>query len=321
MTFSRLGLVEVVTQDRVNKIGLRDFELVRGSLGELLIIVCNDDGFIFVWERPGAHITVQFATSAGVALHVVTLLAKRLPILEVVRAVSRPRNPVVRAELYVRFLPSARGASVAVFLFDCPPVILAWLRSRLSLRPDFQALQLRHWLEKFDRHGLSWKMLPACSIQTKVPRLKQLSTNSKRSGMWGYGSRVTLSARAFLTTVKEYSLSDLIDRRFPISSILTAANCLGIIRRERRAGRKLDPAFMKSLSQTLRFWFSVAEALGTPKRRAIAPRYAPKLASIKAATLTDQYYVARNLTWNECEKLMGFPEGWTVGEGDSLATP
>ena len=27
------------------------------------------------------------------------------------------------------------------------------------------------------------------------------------------------------------------------------------------------------------------------------------------ATLTDQYYVARNLTWDECEKLMGFPEG------------
>jgi len=30
--------------------------------------------------------------------------------------------------------------------------------------------------------------------------------------------------------------------------------------------------------------------------------------------------VARNLTWTECEKLMGFPDGWTVGEGDSLAT-
>jgi len=26
------------------------------------------------------------------------------------------------------------------------------------------------------------------------------------------------------------------------------------------------------------------------------------------------------LTWTECEKLMGFPDGWTVGEGDSLAT-
>ncbi|MGH9513528.1 MAG: hypothetical protein ACRD2U_15465 [Terriglobales bacterium] len=45
----------------------------------------------------------------------------------------------------------------------------------------------------------------------------------------------------------------------------------------------------------------------------------PKLESIKEATLTDQYYVARNLTWNECEKLMGFPEGWTVDEDGSSA--
>jgi hypothetical protein len=180
---------------------------------------------------------------------------------------------------------------------------------------------LRPLLDKFDRHGLSWKMSRALSVQTAAPLLSQLSANSKRSGIWGYGLRVTLSARVFPTTGKGYSLSALIDRRFPISSILTAANCLGIMRREERAGRKLDRAFAESLSQTLRFWSNVAEALGIPRPRAIAPRYAPKLADIKAATLTGQYYVARNLTWTECEKLMGFPEGWTAGEGDSLATP
>jgi len=179
---------------------------------------------------------------------------------------------------------------------------------------------LQRLLDKFDRYGLCWKMLPASSAQTEAVPLSQLSTNSKRSGIWGYGLRVTLSARVFPTIEKEYSLSALIDRRFPISSILTAANCLGIIRREERAGRKLDQVFAESLSRTLRFWFNVAEALGIPRQRAIAPRYAPKLESIKAATVTDQYYVARNLTWTECEKLMGFPDGWTVGEGDSLAT-
>ena len=179
---------------------------------------------------------------------------------------------------------------------------------------------LPHLLEKFDQNGLSWKMFQVSSAPMAERPLTQLSTNSKRSGIWGCGLRVTLSARAYLTTVKEFSLSALIDRRFPISSILTAANCLGIIRREKRGGRELDPVFKESLSQTLRFWSNVAEALGTPKRKAIAPRYAPKLESIKEATLTDQYYVARNLTWNECEKLMGFPEGWTVSEGDSLAT-
>ena len=178
---------------------------------------------------------------------------------------------------------------------------------------------LLDWLPRFNQAGLSWKMCRGSSVRTREPRLSQLSTSSKRSGIWGFGSRVTLSARAFPTAVKECSLSALIKRRFPMSSILTAASCLGILRREERAGRTLDPIFEESLSQTLRFWFSVAEALGTPKQRAIAPRYAPKLEDIKGVTLTDQYYVARNLTWDECEKLMGFPDGWTVDAGDSLA--
>lgn len=180
--------------------------------------------------------------------------------------------------------------------------------------------RLQRLLEKFDRLGLSWRMSRGSSALTAGPLLTKLSPNSKRSGIWGYGLRVTLSARAFPITGNGSSLSDLIDRNFPISSILTAANCLGIMRREERAGRQLDPVFQESLSQTLRFWFSVAEALGTPRQRAIAPRYAPKLESIKEATPTGQFYVARNLTWTECERLMGFPDGWTAGEGDSLAT-
>lgn len=177
-------------------------------------------------------------------------------------------------------------------------------------------------LENLRLNGLSWKMCQAYSAQTKGPRLRQLSTSWKRSGIWGFGSRATFATRASLKIEKEYSLSEVISPIVSTNSILTAANCLGIIRRERRAGRggKLDPIFRKSLFQTLRFWFSVAEASGLPKREATAPRYVPKLDAIKAATQIDQYYVARNLTWDECEKLMGFPEGWTVAEGDSLAT-
>ncbi len=177
-------------------------------------------------------------------------------------------------------------------------------------------------LDKLRQDGLSLKMSRDYSAPTEGKPLRQLSTSSKRSGIWGPGFRATLSARVFPTTEREYSLSEVISRKVPISSILTAANCLGVIRRERRAGRggKLDPIFRKSLFQTLRFWFNVAEASGIPRHEAIAPRYAPKLESIKEAIQTDQYYVARNLTWTECEKLMGFPEGWTVAEGDSLAT-
>lgn len=142
-------------------------------------------------------------------------------------------------------------------------------------------------------------------------------------GYLGDGLRATSLILDCHNIENAYSLSPVINPIVHTNSILTAANCLGIIRRERRAGRggKLDPIFRKSLFQTLRFWFSVGEVSGTPKPTTIAPRYVPKLEDIKAVIQTDQFYVARNLTWNECEKLMGFPEGWTVEEGDSLATP
>ncbi len=181
--------------------------------------------------------------------------------------------------------------------------------------------RLWSWLEKFNQNGWSWKMCRDYSQQNKEKPLKQLSTRWKRMGIWGAGYRVTLSMRAYPTTETEYSLSQVLDPKVPITSLLTAANCLGIIRRENRAGRKLDPIFVKALSETLRLWYNVAVASGIPWQKASAPRYVPKLEAIKEAIQTDQYCVARNLTWTEWEKLMGFPPGWTVVEGDSLAMP
>lgn len=175
--------------------------------------------------------------------------------------------------------------------------------------------------QKLIHRGLSWKMCRASSQQNKEPPLRQLSTKWKRMGIWGDGYRVTLPMQAYPTIETEYSLSQVIDQNVLITSLLTAANCQGILRREERAGRKLDPHFKKALTETLRLWCNVAEVSGTPLQVAFAPRYVPKLESIREVIRTDQYYVARNLTWTECEKLMGFPPGWTVAEGDSLVTP
>ncbi len=177
------------------------------------------------------------------------------------------------------------------------------------------------WLEKFSQNGWSWKMCRVCSRQSKEKLLRQLSTRLKRTGIWGDGYRVTLSIRAYPTIETEYSLSQVLDQKVPITSLLTAANCLGILRRENRASRKLDPMFVKALSETLRLWYNVAVASGTPWQKASAPRFVPKQDDIKEAIQTDQYCVARNLTWTEWERLMGFPPGWTVVEGDSLAMP
>lgn len=176
-------------------------------------------------------------------------------------------------------------------------------------------------LERVNRSGSSWRMCRGSSRQTAEPLLRQLSSGLKRMGIWGGGFRATSPMRAFPTTGIAYSLSQVISRTVPISSLLTATNCLGILRRERRAGRALDPVFEAALTETVRLWSSVAEVSDIPRHRVFAPRFAPKLEDIKAAIRTDRFCVARNLTWDECERLMGFPEGWTAVAGDSLATP
>ncbi len=174
---------------------------------------------------------------------------------------------------------------------------------------------LQSLLEQFDRLGLSWRMSRASSAQTEESAFESVIDELEEIGYMGvWFTCNTLSAglphsreRVFLVGSYRSELS----HQFYFDS----GELLRDDSPRKARGTETGPDLQESLSQTLRFWSNVAEALGTPKQRAIAPRYAPKLESIKEATLTDQYYVARNLTWNECEKLMGFPEGWTVGRG------
>ena len=177
------------------------------------------------------------------------------------------------------------------------------------------------WLEKFSRNGWSWKMCRVSSRQTAEPLLSQLSTKWKKAGIWGAGQRATLSISVCPKTANVSSLSQALDPTVHISSLLTAANCTGIIRREEKNGRAIPALFKASLEANIRLWCSAVEASGTPKDRAFAPRFAPKPEAIKEAIRTDQYFVARNLTYNEWERLMGFPAGWTVEEGGSSVMP
>ena len=176
--------------------------------------------------------------------------------------------------------------------------------------------RLWHWLGRFAQNGWSWRMSQGSSPRKGEERLSKLPTSWKKAGIWVDGYRVTFPMLAYPITGIEYSLSQVLEPTVPLKSLLTAANCEGIMRREKRWGRTLDPRFEKALKETLRLWSNVAEASGTPWRVASAPRYVPKLEAIKAVIQTDQYCVARNLTWTECETLMGFPAGWTVVEED-----
>ena len=165
--------------------------------------------------------------------------------------------------------------------------------------------------------GSSSKTYRASSPPTAGKPLSQLSTRLKKAGIWGGGQRVTLSTLVSPKTVVESSLSQVLEATVPITSLLTAANCAGILRREERNGREVPPQMREALENTIRLWCNVGEALGTPREAMFAPRYAPKLESIREVTPTGQYSVARHLTWRECERLMGFPDDWTVVEADS----
>lgn len=141
-TSSSFISVEVVTQNPVYEIRLRDFMFVSGSLDEFLVVVPDDDRLVFCWVCPRAYLADQIASSACGALAVVTLLAERLKVLQVVGAVTGARNLVVGAELYVRLLAAAGRALVSVLLFEFFPIGAAKLRSRFPLLTRFQALQL-----------------------------------------------------------------------------------------------------------------------------------------------------------------------------------
>jgi hypothetical protein len=137
-----LGLIKMSAQDVVHEMGLWDFGLVGRSLHELFVVVCDDELLIFLREGPGANAAIQCTSLTGVALYVVTLLAERLPIAKLVRAVPGAGYSVVRAELHFWFLFPARRASVAVFLLERGPIFLAQLCPRLTLLAHIQVLQL-----------------------------------------------------------------------------------------------------------------------------------------------------------------------------------
>ena len=135
-------LIKVVAQNPINEIRLRDLPLIGLSLNEFLIVVRNDQLLIVGRKRPRTNMAVQRASSACVALGIVALLAERLPVAELIGAVSGPWNFVVRAELNIRFLSATGCAFVAVLLIQFSPVGRPRFGSWLPLLAYLQALQL-----------------------------------------------------------------------------------------------------------------------------------------------------------------------------------
>jgi hypothetical protein len=99
-----LCLVEMIAQNQIYQLGLREFPLLGASSHELLVVVRNCDELIVLWKGPTTHTAVELTATTRTAFEIVALLAERLPVLHVVRTPSRPGAPMVRAQLNFRFL-------------------------------------------------------------------------------------------------------------------------------------------------------------------------------------------------------------------------
>ena len=138
----RLLFIEMIAENPVNKIGFSDSPFSSGPPNKFPVVVRNHNLLVFLRESPRAYLAMQLATTASIALGIVALFAERLIISRIVRAISKARDFVIRAEFYIWFLLAAVGAFVAVLLFELFPFSIARFIPWLACLAYFQALQL-----------------------------------------------------------------------------------------------------------------------------------------------------------------------------------
>ncbi len=132
----------MITENEVDKVGLRKFPFFGISTKQLLILVRDRDWLVVLGESPTTLIAVEFTSLAHAALQVVALLTKGLPISLVTGTPSGSGLTMVRTQLYIGLLPPAVTTAVSILLFERFPFFFRKLCSGLPLGPYLQADQL-----------------------------------------------------------------------------------------------------------------------------------------------------------------------------------
>lgn len=152
----------------------------------------------------------------------------------------------------------------------------------------------------------SWRTFRASSAPMPAATLGRSSASWGNSGMGGPSGWWTLSGSECPSdeggcSSSPSTLSDILMREAPPRYSLSARAAAGIIRRSERRGRELPGELATAL-----------EALATqpmPSR----PRQVN--GEVQSETISPSSWTVRRLTPTECERLMGWPDGWTVVEG------
>jgi len=137
-------------------------------------------------------------------------------------------------------------------------------------------------LSNADLGGSCWKMSLDSSVPTAALISDGFSMKWSNSGMAFRGELWTLATSESPSDADECSLSQVLNPTAPARFSLSARAASGILRRANRRGKVLPAALQTAL-----------EAIGTEQ---------------------PQSNQVRRLTPTECERLMGWPDGWTISD-------
>jgi len=145
-----------------------------------------------------------------------------------------------------------------------------------------------------DLGGYCWKMYLGSSVPTKGLTSQGFSMKWNNSGMAFRGELWTLDTLESPSDADECSLSQVLNPTAPARFSLSARAASGILRRANRRGKVLPAALQTALE-------SLAQSPDDSAKESIAP-------------LTNLSSSVRRLTPTECERLMGWPDGWTISK-------
>ena len=149
-------------------------------------------------------------------------------------------------------------------------------------------------LSDADLGGSCWKMYLDSSVPTKGLTSDGFSMKWKNSGMAFRGELWTLVTSESPSDAVECSLSQVLNPTAPQRFSLSVKAASGILRRANRRGKVLPAALRTALG-------SLAHSSDDSAKESIA-------------LLTSRSSSVRRLTPTECERLMGWPDGWTISK-------
>jgi len=143
--------------------------------------------------------------------------------------------------------------------------------------------------------GWCWRTSQVSSVPIKAVISSDSSVKWMSSGTLSRGELLMLATSESPNDAVECSLSQVLNPTAPSRFSLSAKASAGILRRANRRGKVLPAALQTALEL-------LAQSPDDSAKESTAP-------------LMSHSSSVRRLTPTECERLMGWPDGWTISQG------